>query len=293
MDMRPHKAFEDTSQLMQRVGARVRRARDLKRMPRRVLSEVSGVSPRYLAQLEAGTGNISISLLARIARALDHRIEWLLSDDDPATSEAWQMVEWFRHATSEQRVQMRKLLAPIDRQVARASRVSLIGLRGAGKSTLGRRIGRALDMPFIELNREIEAAGQMPVGEMIALYGPEGYRNFERESLNRIIDSHPRAIIAVAGGIVSDKDAYKTLLARTNAIWLKAQPHEHMDRVRAQGDLRPMQGRPEAMDQLKSILKQREAQYERAEAQFDTSHQSVEAAESGLLKLILDRGFAS
>lgn len=272
-------------ELMARVGMRVRRARELKNMPRRVLSDVSGVSPRYLAQLEAGTGNISIALLARVAAALDHRIEWLVSEEDPATSEPIRIAQLYRIAPEKIRAEVNRFLTG-QGLADRAERVCLIGLRGAGKSTLGRMCARTLDVPFVELNTEIEARAGIPIGEVMALYGAEGYRALEAETLNEALAQHDRMIMAVAGGIVSDADVYETLLARTNTIWLQASPEDHMNRVRAQGDLRPMQGQPEAMAQLRAILSEREGQYKRAQAALNTSGRSLEAARQALLGLI-------
>lgn len=270
---------------MVRVGARVRRARELKGMPRRALSDVSGVSPRYLAQLEAGTGNISISLLARVAAALEHRIEWLVSEEDPASSEPMRIAQLYRIAPEAVRAEVNRFLAG-QGLADRADRISLVGLRGAGKSTLGRMCARALEMPFVELNTQIEARAGIPIGEVLALYGQDGYRALEAETLNNVLESHDKMILAVAGGIVSDADVYETLLARTHTIWLQATPEDHMNRVRAQGDLRPMQGQPEAMSQLRAILAARQGQYERAQASLNTSGKSLEAARQALLQLI-------
>lgn len=275
--------------LIKRVGERVRFVRERKGIPRRVLSEISGVSPRYLAQLEAGEGNISIGLLQRVAMALDHRIEWLLSEDDPWTSEVVQIADLFRSASKEIRQQVRDILAPATQEAQRGNRVCLIGLRGAGKSTLGAHAGSTFGVPFVELNREIEAQSGMPVNEVLALYGQEGYRKLEAQALERIAATHDSVVLAVAGGIVAEPETYKTLLAHFHTIWVKASPDEHMSRVRAQGDTRPMAGNPEAMEQLKSILTSREALYARAEAQLDTTGRSVEESCEDLYTLIRER----
>ena len=277
--------------LMARVGERVRKARERKGIPRRVLSEISGVSPRYLAQLEAGDGNISIGLLQRVALALDHRIEWFISEEDPWTSEALKVSDLFRLANAETRKKVLDVLSPEPEDALRAHRICLIGLRGAGKSTLGAMIGKALGIPFLELNREIEDHAGLSVNEVLALYGQEGYRKLEAQALNRIIATHESMILAVAGGIVAEPDTYKTLLARFHTIWLKANPHEHMARVLAQGDTRPMAGNPEAMEQLKSILTSREALYANAEAELDTAGKSLETSFEELKSLIASRKF--
>ena len=159
------------------VGERVREARERRGISRRVLSELSQVSLRYLAQLEGGDGNVSIALLWRISEALDHRIEWLVGADDPWTSEIVQSSELFRRATQEQRRRVMKILDPDDPDRLRQQRLCLIGLRGAGKSTLGKILSQELSLPFIELNREIEEISGMPATEVMALYGQEGYRS--------------------------------------------------------------------------------------------------------------------
>ncbi|MCI4666189.1 MAG: helix-turn-helix transcriptional regulator [Neomegalonema sp.] len=288
----PEDVNRSVDELVATVGERVRKARELKGLPRRVLSEVSGVSPRYLAQLEAGECNISIGLLKKVAMALDHRIEWFVGDEDPWNSEALRVADLFRTAPEGTRQQVLSLLTPEPPAALRSNRVCLIGLRGAGKSTLGALAGEALNAPFVELNREIEEQSGMPVNEILALYGQEGYRRLEAHALDRIVATYDSVILAVAGGIVAEPDTYKTLLSRFHAVWLKASPDEHMARVRAQGDTRPMADAPaEAMEQLKSILRSRESLYERAEAQLDTSGQPLESTLEHLIELIRDRGF--
>ena len=279
--------------LLARVGERVRKARELKGMPRRRVSEASGVSPRYLAQLEAGAGNISIGLLQRIAIALGYRIEWLIGEDDPWTSDVMKVADLFRSAPAKTRKRVLDMLRPAAPNSLRAQRVCLIGLRGAGKSTLGTLAGQVLRLPFVELNREIEDQAGMPVDEIIALYGQEGYRTLEQQAVSRVISIYDTLILAVAGGIVSEPETYERLLAHFHTIWLKASPSEHMSRVLAQGDTRPMAGNPESMDQLKSILKSREALYQRANAQLDTANKPLKTSADELARLIRDSGFIS
>ncbi len=282
---------QSVADLLARVGDRVRHARERKGIPRRVLSEMSGVSPRYLAQLESGEGNISIRLLQRVAEALGHRIEWLVGADDPWASDVLRMAELFRAADGATRDAVLRLLQNEPDHSQRAGRICLVGLRGAGKSTLGRMAGAALGLPFVELNREIAAIGGMAVDEIMALYGQEGYRKLESDALDRVIATHDRMILAVAGGIVAEPETYNRLLMRFHTVWLKASPQEHMDRVRAQGDERPMAGQPEAMGQLRTILRAREALYARAHAQVDTSGRRVEDSLSELTALIAQEGF--
>lgn len=250
------------SDLLVRVGERVRRAREEQGLPRRVLSELSGVSPRYLALLEGGEGNISIGLLMRVAIALNKQIDWLVADDDPLAV-----------------------------QTSRANRMCLIGLRGAGKSTLGRLVGQAEGAPFVELNSVIEELGGMPVSEIMALYGEEGYRQLEATAVEKVSTEYERVVLAVSGGIVGEPATYAALLTRFHTVWVKASPAEHMERVRAQGDLRPMEGTADSMAQLKAILLSREALYERALAQLDTSGRTVDSSLNQLLSLLKARGY--
>ncbi len=283
-----HIAKQDLSE---RVGARVRRARQMRGIPRRILSEYSGVSPRYLAQLEAGEGNISIGVLHRVAQALDYKAEWLIGEDDPWDSDALQIVELFRQASDDVKDSVRRALQPHPDEDARAHRVCLIGLRGAGKSTLGAMLAAAQRLPFVELTAMIEEMAGMPMSEVMAFYGQEGYRNLEAQALDRVIAEHDRVVLAVAGGIVSEPSTYATLLGRFHTIWLRASPTEHMDRVRAQGDERPMAGNPKAMEQLKNILASREALYGRANAQLDTSGRAPHVSLNELRLLIEEQGF--
>ncbi|SMY06910.1 helix-turn-helix transcriptional regulator [Flavimaricola marinus] len=279
--------------LIQQVGERVRIARTQMGMPRRQLSELSGVSPRYLAQLEGGDGNISIALLHRIAGALRMRIEWLVAEDDPRTSDVIKVAELFRSADEATQARVLRQLSPIPPTHSRAQRVCLIGLRGAGKSTLGRAAAGVLDMPFVELNKEIEAIGGMPIAEIMGLYGADGYRKLEADALEAVTAEHDRMVLAVAGGIVAEPRTFSTLLDTCHTVWLRATPMEHMNRVRAQGDERPMAGVPEAMSQLRSLLASRESLYAQAEAQLDTSSKTVDQSLNDLLDLIEESAFLS
>ncbi|KPP85992.1 MAG: XRE family transcriptional regulator, aerobic/anaerobic benzoate catabolism transcriptional regulato [Rhodobacteraceae bacterium HLUCCO07] len=277
--------------LLRRVGERVRRARERKGIPRRVLSERSGVSPRYLAQLEAGAGNISIGLLQRVATALDHRIEWLVGEEDPWTSDALRVARLFRVANSDVQQAVLEKLNTTESMTSRAQRVCLIGLRGAGKSTLGRLGGEALGVPFVELNRDIEDHSGMPIDEVMAFYGQDGYRNLEAQAVRRVIEKHDTLILAVAGGIVAEPETFELLLNHFYTIWIRTSPEEHMSRVREQGDERPMAGNAEAMEQLEAILSSREPLYEKAMAQIETSGRTVEQSVSDLVTVIEHHGF--
>jgi XRE family aerobic/anaerobic benzoate catabolism transcriptional regulator len=273
------------------VGEQVRAARGRKGISRRVLSENSGVSQRYLAQLESGQGNISIGLLLRIADALDLGLEWLVSADDTWDPEVAKTLRLLRGATRSQRERVLKILEPERPSPDRTGRIALIGLRGAGKSTLGRLAASRLGLRFLELNHEVEAVAGMPVDEVIALYGQEGYRLLERQALDRIAKQAEPLILAVAGGIVAHPDSFDHLLRYYHTIWLKAAPEDHMRRVRAQGDERPMAGTPDAMNELRNILTSREVLYSQADAMVNTSRTSVEDSLRDLLDVIDRRGF--
>ncbi|GAB4291591.1 MAG: helix-turn-helix transcriptional regulator [Roseovarius sp.] len=272
--------------LISTVGERVRKARERKGLPRRALSEMSGVSPRYLAQLEAGEGNISIGLLQRVALALDHRIEWLVSEEDPWTSETVRMSELYRAAAPETRAQVMALLCHEPPERLRARRICLVGLSGAGKSTLGAMLAASLQVPFVELNAEIEQHSGMSLDEILALYGHDGYRRLERQALERVIETRNAVVLAVAGGIVAEPETYKTLLSRFHTIWLKTSPEEHMARVRDQGGLSPIADHPEMTEQLRAILASWQALYERAEGCVETSGKPAETAHGELLALL-------
>lgn len=285
-------ASSEADDFLQMVGSRVRSARARKGISRRVLSEVSGVSPRYLAQLESGKGNISIALLLKISQALDFSVEWLVSKDDPWNSLAAMARYLFSNATQDQCKRVLEILETEKPASARAGRIALTGLRGAGKSTLGRLVAAKLGVPFLELNEEIEAASGMPVNEVFSLYGQDGYRRLEKQALERIIATHESLILAVAGGIVSEPETYNYFLRHCYAIWLKAQPEEHMARVQGQGDERPMTGNPDAMADLQRILNSREELYAKAEAEVDTSNKSLDDSLASILAVIEQRDIA-
>ncbi|MCY3983354.1 MAG: helix-turn-helix transcriptional regulator [Roseovarius sp.] len=262
------------------VGARVRNLRKSRNLSRRELSERSGVSLRYLAKLEGGDGNISIGLLKKVSIALNMPIAMLLSEDIGQAPETGRIAELYAKADSATRARVFHMLDPERTRAQKAERLCLVGLRGAGKSTLGAIAGREHGVPFMELNSEIEKSTGVPTSEVFALYGQEGYRQLEADALSSIVSSHSQAVVAVAGGIVSDEDTFHHLLSRFHTVWLQASAEEHMGRVRAQGDMRPMAGNPQAMVQLRQILKAREALYSLADHHLDTSGKTVE--QSGL-----------
>lgn len=282
---------DDAQGLIVRLAARVAEVRKMRGYPRRVLSEKSGVSPRYLAQLEAGDGNISVRLLHRVASALGVKIDALLADAVTPDQDAQRVAGLFAAAPSYVQQQVIELLGPQNPGALRAGRICLVGLRGAGKSTLGRMAGAALNIPFVELKDDIERAACMPLAEVMAFYGDAGYRKLEAEALERVSAQHNRVILAVAGGLVAEPATYARLLARFHTVWLRTSPAEHMQRVRAQGDLRPMEGNPQAMTQLKSLLSTREGLYQQAEAEVNTSNRTESSSLNDLLAVIANRRF--
>jgi XRE family aerobic/anaerobic benzoate catabolism transcriptional regulator len=283
--------IHEPSELIMRLAERVRAARSKAGMPRRELSELSGVSPRYLAQLEAGEGNISVLLLERVASALELRIEDFLVSGTPFSEDTQRVAQLYQGAHSEVQGKIRNLLAPQIQTAQRAQRVCLIGLRGAGKSTLGKGTAKALRLPYVELNNVIEGQVGMPMSEIHGLYGQDGFRAMENEALNSVIKDHSRVIMAVGGGLVNDTETYANLRAHFHTIWISATPAEHMQRVREQGDLRPMEGNPAAMDQLKSLLQTRMPLYEQALAQVNTSNRPEQSSINDVLAVIAKHRF--
>jgi XRE family aerobic/anaerobic benzoate catabolism transcriptional regulator len=278
--------------LLAAIGERVKVLRARKGMPRRVLASAADVSERHLANLETGVGNVSIRVLRQIAGALECPIAELLGDETTANPE-WLLIRQLLHGRPEAdlRRALDALAGLFDTAPAvgrRTDRIALIGLRGAGKSTLGRRLAQALDRPFIELGAEItRLAGCTPV-EIQNLYGPSGYRRYEAAALADLLETRDSFVLATPGGIVSDTGSFSLLMSRCFTIWLQAKPQEHMDRVLAQGDLRPMAGNREAMEDLKSILASRTAFYAKADMVFDTSDTSEDAAFARLVRAVLE-----
>jgi|SRR5579859_3574968 len=247
----PLSAQQQEHAYLARLGERVRAWRGEQRMTRKQLAAASGVSERYLAQLEAGQGNMSVLLLRKVARAMGVGLERLVREDD-----------------------------------GQQKPVALLGLRGAGKSTLGTKLAEALKVPFVELDREVEKEAGAQLGEVFAMYGQDAFRRFERRALERVLAEHPQAVIATGGGLVTDPGTYDLLLERCRCIWLKAAPEEHMSRVIAQGDMRPFKGRSSAaLDEIRKLLADRDRLYGRANAVVDTSGKSVRQSLADLRKV--------
>jgi XRE family aerobic/anaerobic benzoate catabolism transcriptional regulator len=269
------------------LGARVRRIRALRGMSRKVLAEASDISERYIAQLESGMGNVSVLLLRRVAKAAGITLDDLIAD---APDEMASFRDLLRTASPEAIERAKAMLRSEDtvslyRRPA-VDRVALIGLRGAGKSTLGRLAAKRLRWKFIELNREVEHESGFSMAEIFRLYGQEGYRRLELAALRKISARREPMILATGGGIVSEPATFELLVSSFFTIWLKASPEEHMTRVRQQGDLRPMANERAAMDDLRTILSTREPFYARADAVIDTSRRSVDSGANEILEVI-------
>jgi XRE family aerobic/anaerobic benzoate catabolism transcriptional regulator len=275
-------------QFLLSLGSRVRELRDRRGMTRKTLARESEVSERHLAQLESGEGNISILLLRRVAAVLSVSLEELFAPEQQNGSQMdqqrssqkqalWRLIEGLpSHRLEDVAARLLRDFGP--EQNLRLSRVALIGLRGAGKSTLGVKLAAERNVPFIELDHEIEKETGMPLAEIFSLYGQSGYRAIEKRTLERVLGERERAVISVGGGIVSEKETYDYLLAHCYTIWLKAHPEEHMSRVIAQGDFRAMAGSNRAMDDLRRILESREPLYRKSDACVDTSGEPVDVS---------------
>jgi XRE family aerobic/anaerobic benzoate catabolism transcriptional regulator len=248
-----HRDDQAEGAYLARLGERVRAWRAEHAMTRKTLAIASGVSERYLAQLEVGQGNISVLLLRKLAHAMQVPVELLVREHDDA---------------------------------AKVARIALLGLRGAGKSTLGEKLAQALAVPFIELDREVEKEAGAPLAEVFSMYGQEAYRRFERKSLARVLKSSPRAVIATGGSLVTDPDTYSLLLDHCTCVWLKATPEEHMARVMAQGDVRPFKGSPAALEEIRGLLADRDRLYARTDAVLSTSGRPLKQSLAELKALV-------
>lgn len=288
---RPKAGEDGLDPMLAAIGERVKAVRARKGMPRRVLATTADVSERHIANLETGVGNVTVRVLRQIAQALECPIAELLGDETTANPE-WLLIRQMLHNRPEDDLRRaRMVLADLFDAAAaddgrRIDRIALIGLRGAGKSTLGRALAEALGRPFVELGAEITRLAGCTPTEIQNLYGPSGYRRYENAALNDVIEAHAAFVLATPGGIVSDANSYSLLMSRCFTIWLRAQPHEHMERVLAQGDLRPMAGNREAMQDLKSILASRTPFYAKADLAFDTSEEPVDKSLSRLREAV-------
>ncbi|HUS18983.1 MAG TPA: helix-turn-helix transcriptional regulator [Terriglobales bacterium] len=272
---------EHDSAYLQRLGENIRALRARREITRKTLAQRSGVSERFLAQLEGGTGNASVLILRRIAAALQVDLQSLLAEQNGnCGSESKDLAHTFdflRRLDEEDIAKARGLLHQhfgdshfID-ESCRRQRIALIGLRGAGKSTLGAHFAKEMNVPFIELDRLVEEAAGTPLSMIFDLYGQTGFRRFERRCLDEVLEKHPRFVLATGGSIVSEAETFEKLLRECFTVWMRATPEEHMQRVIAQGDMRPMAHNPGAMSELKQILQEREPLYLKANLTLDTS----------------------
>ena len=271
---------EEKNPFLVALGERVKIARARKGMTRRALAQAAEVSDRHLANLEYGLGNPSILVLLQVANALQCSLAELVGDVTTRSPE-WLLLRELLQQHDEAALRRIRRQISESQGTAKAgprlvnTRLALIGLRGAGKSTLGRMLAEDLGFPFVELSREIEKFAGCSIAEIQALYGVNAYRRYERQALEEAIQIYPEAVIATPGGLVSDPATFNLLLGHCSTVWLKADPEDHMGRVRAQGDLRPMAASPEAMQDLCNILAGRAAFYSKADLTLDTSRQPL------------------
>ena len=271
----PGEPAEEKNPFLVALGERARNLRARRGLTRKAVALAADVSERHLANLEYGIGNVSILVLLQVAGALQCSLAELIGDVTTSSPE-WLLIRELLDGRDEAtlrraRVAIGELLGTGGDNAARSARVALVGLRGAGKSTLGQMLADDLDVPFVELSREIEKFAGCSVDEIQALYGMNAYRRYERRALEEAIQIYPEAVIATPGGLVSDAATFNLLLAHCTTVWLRASPGDHMQRVAAQGDVRPMAASREAMDDLKRILAAREPLYRKADAVVDTS----------------------
>ena len=261
------------------LGERIREARARRGMTRKILARDSGVSERYLAQLESGQGNMSIVLLRQVAQAMGLPLADIVRDGPEQSAELTLLMQTLARLSPPELAEARRLLIQsfgAGTADKRRQRIALIGLRGAGKSTLGAALADTLAVPFIELDREIERLAGMDLATLFDLYGQSAYRRHERHALDHVVKTQERAVIATGGSLVSEPATYELLLEACFTVWLTAAPEEHMSRVIAQGDLRPMADNAAAMEDLRRILAGRRVLYARADRTVDTAGKSVE-----------------
>ncbi len=274
------------SPFLEALGERVRNLRSRKGMTRRAVALAADVSERHLANLEYGTGNVSVLVLLQVAQALQCSLAELLGDVTTSSPE-WLLIRELLGKRSEAdlrraRVQISDLFGEGGNAQERKNRIALIGLRGAGKTSLGQRLADDLGFPFIELSRDIEQFAGCKISEIHNLYGANAYRRYERRALEEAIQIYPEVVIATPGGLVSDSANFNLLLSHCTTVWLQADAADHMGRVAAQGDMRPMAASREAMEDLKRILEGRAAFYSKADLAINTSARSEDQAFAAL-----------
>jgi XRE family aerobic/anaerobic benzoate catabolism transcriptional regulator len=280
-------ASRNADAYLHRLGERVRTLRNQRGMTRKALAQHAKVSERYLAQLEAGQGNISILLLRRIARAIGLPVTQLVHEDAEPPLDLVLLTQFLERLAPDMLVEARKLVTEhFSSPSEDRRRIALIGLRGGGKSTLGRLLAERLDVPFIELDREIERRSGANLSEIFDMFGQETFRRAEREALDDVLRRHQHFVIATSGSIVTEPGTLELLLASCFTVWVRAEPEEHMKRVMEQGDMRPMANNARAMEDLESILKSREPLYAKAEAVVATTGKTPEQNLAELLRVI-------
>jgi XRE family aerobic/anaerobic benzoate catabolism transcriptional regulator len=269
------------------LGDRVRQARARRGMTRKRLARDSGVSERYLAQIEGGKGNISVLLLRQLAKALNVSIDALLFEGPEPSVEFVHTVEFLRRLSLDDLQLARQMLlhqfGGVD-PAARHRRIALIGLRGAGKSTLGAALAERLEMPFLELDRLIEQESGLTLDLVFDFRGQAGFRQLERQSLENVLQRHRCFVLATGGSLVSEPSTFERLLSSCFTVWVRTSPEEHMQRVIAQGDMRPMAHNRDAMSDLKRILAERDVLYSKADIQLDTAGRTFEESVETLIQ---------
>ena len=277
----------DSDPYLHRLGERVRTLRHQRGITRKALAQHAKVSERYLAQLEVGKGNCSIVLLRRIARAIGLPVTQLVHEGAEPPLDLVLLTQFLERLPPDMLVEARKFMTEhFSSPSEDRRRVALIGLRGGGKSTLGRMLAERLDVPFIELDREIERRSGANLSEIFDMFGQETFRRAEREALDDVLRRHPHFVIATSGSIVTEPGTLELLLSSCFTVWVRAEPEEHMKRVMAQGDMRPMANNARAMEDLVSILKSREPLYAKAEAVLATTGKTPEQILAELLRVV-------
>ena len=275
---------DDDKAFLRSFGERIRGERARRGMSRKLLADHAGISERYLTQLESGKGNVSIVLLRHIAAALGLPLTRLI-EEEPTSPELMLVRQFLGRLTPAQLQDAYESLSATftaEESLSRKERIALVGLRGAGKTTLGNALAQQLGVPFVELDRELERLSGSSLGAILELYGQPAYRRYEQQALQELLASRPRFVVATGGSLVSETDTYELLLRNCFTVWVRTTPEEHMQRVLAQGDLRPISqstsGSQQAMDDLRRILEERSSLYARADLTIDTTGTTVDEA---------------
>lgn len=263
----------DADELLKGLGRRVRDARVGRGMTQRRLADASGLSLRFVSQVENGQGNIAVGRLAQVASALGEPVARLLPDGAaPAYDLAAELDALDAGQLAAVRAYVREL-----RGAAPPKVIALLGIRGAGKSSVGQRLAEQLEVPFVELDRRIEAAAAMSLGDLFAIHGEPYYRQLQLEALQAFIGEGQSAVLATGGSLVTHPESWKLLREHAYTIWLRAGARDHWDRVLAQGDDRPMRRNPQAFQVLEALVAERRPLYEQADRMVDTSGRRLAA----------------